>query len=279
MQTPTQNEDLVPGSVWQRNAKGKSSEVTVLLVTNTTLSEQTQEKFPPQVVFVKGEGEVLSQTVDMFLSNRECVGVDESAANLVELLLNPEEENEEIDIDSIPLEDEGDSEDPALEVKDDEAAPAKTGALVSATSEATMASVFEPEVVQIEGQQYALNDHFVGFRTLPFGSGNMVQVDFKLEGALSRQALWDIFTDLGTFTVDSSAETLTLDIAEVVSVEIGVDSVGTVVGTVYLETKAAQEPTPEVIDRVPQSPAIHTAPVLLQQVAGAPAAQLAVTAG
>ena len=254
-------------------------------MTNESLSEQMQEKFPPQVVFRREQGDVLSQTVDMFLSNRECIGVDEAVSNVIELLFAPEEQEEEVDIDAITLDDEGADEAQGGDEGSGEVAEEPAVLAATANNEAPNSErmpVFEPASVSLEDVQYDLDDAFVSFRTLPIGSGNMVQVEFNLSGKLTRQNLWDIFTDLGSFVVDSEVERVSLDIAEVVTVEIGVSPNGAAVGTVYLEAKPAEDaatmtPVPGAT-AAPAQPilAVAAAPVVLQQVQGAPAAQLTV---
>ena len=58
------NPQLVPGSVWSL-ASGATS--TVLAVSNVSLPDHLQEKFPSHVVYVNSKSEVNSQGVAAFV--------------------------------------------------------------------------------------------------------------------------------------------------------------------------------------------------------------------
>ncbi len=257
---------LIPGAVWQRNAKGKTSDVTILAITNESLSEEMQEKYPQQVVFLRDTGAILSQTPDLFMKNREFVGVDERVANLFELLLNPEGDEEgELDIDAIPLDDE-ESDEPEKAIKSSVTDKPLKAELPA--DERTI-PVFEPSSVTLDGVTFDLDQSFLGFRSVPYGSGNIVKVEFALSSVLTRENLGAVFQALPEFTIDCEEERLTLKVADLIAVELSVNKSAFGSGVVYVEAEKVEA------DELPVSVEAHVAeaevvvpvePVLIPQV-------------
>lgn len=98
--------NLVSGSVWSRTKKnGDVSQVTVLLVTNVGCSDKVLAQHPNQVVFVTEQQQVLSMTPEHFLTGRVYEGLDNDVAAAVSYAITgPNEEDEEdIDLDSIEV--------------------------------------------------------------------------------------------------------------------------------------------------------------------------------
>lgn len=98
---------LIPGSIWSRTTKsGKEISVTVLFITNLTISPEAQKVCPPQAVFLTQDKEVQSMPVDMFVAKRRYSTMDPQSETLVKALMAADLEDgddEEIDIDAIPL--------------------------------------------------------------------------------------------------------------------------------------------------------------------------------
>lgn len=95
---------LIPGSVWEREGREGPVQVTVLAITNDSLSARRLEQFPRQVVFVSERGNILSQEVDQFLSRRTYVSLNTNVEALMSTVLDAalEAENaEEINFDEV----------------------------------------------------------------------------------------------------------------------------------------------------------------------------------
>jgi hypothetical protein len=243
--------NLIPGAVWQRNAKGKTSDVTIIAVSNESLSEEMQEKYPQQVVFVRDTGAILSQTPELFMKSREFVGVDDRIVNLIELMRHPEgDEVDELDIDAITL-DEDSQEEPlkATRTITDKPLTAELPA------DERVIPVFEPPSVTLDGITFNLDEAFVGFRSVPYGSGNIVKIEFALSQLLTRESLGAVFQALPEFTI--------------ISVELSVDATAKSKGVVYVETSKVEStelPISAELQVVEAPVSVPQEPVLIPQI-------------
>ena len=154
------NPQLVPGSIWQRTRKGKTSFVTVIAVSNTTLAPEVLDRFPRQVVFITDKFNILTQEVEFFTANRTFSSMDAGISNLMEAVVSPpdeadEEESETIDIDGIQLDEQ----------------PAEPEA-PSDNSDEAPAPVFKP--ASVDGID--LDAHFLSYSEMPHHTGDTLHV-------------------------------------------------------------------------------------------------------
>lgn len=99
---------LTPGSVW---LKGDSKKVSVLMVTNTTLPERLQKKFPPQVVYVNEEGNYYNRSVENFFEIHQFYNINpELESRLENLIVFDMDNSSDEDLDAEIPEEEGEEE-------------------------------------------------------------------------------------------------------------------------------------------------------------------------
>lgn len=108
---------LTKGSVWTRNeGKTAGDQVKVLWITNTSLSEKAQVKFPPQVVYANEDGNIYNRTVESFASQYSFYNVDPDLESKLDALLVFNEDDYEMEeSDDEGSETEDDSEESVVE--------------------------------------------------------------------------------------------------------------------------------------------------------------------
>lgn len=229
---------LVSGSQW---ALKNNSISTVLIVTNTTVKEELQEKYPPQVVVITETGKVLSHTVEAFLSRRNYVGQSEFVSTLMEQILDGEPDGEEdsnVDIDDIDVGADAafdsilGSVDSALAVDDNE----------DNSEDNERIPVFLP--ASHEG--LSLDAHFVSYSEAPTATGSMHTFRFTLDDTLNVDHLAAIFSGkdagvapIGAVVVDGLYERVELQHYAYNATYIEVDPQGNCIARVFLDTPAA----------------------------------------
>lgn len=225
------NPNLSIGSAWERQ---NGSISVVIAVTNLSLREELQEKFPPQVVFVTGSGTVLSQEIQIFLKSRKFVGTDAFVQEHVTKAIEgadeeqDTEDEEPVDIDSI----DPDTFDGIVNADNDE------GEGEGAEEEEGTIPVFEPAV--FDG--LALDDHFISYAEAPAANGDTLHIlRFALDETLNLDqvcSVFDVTSELSpaleSFVVDSEAERTNVNIGGYLPVFLEVDSEGNAVAAVYL---------------------------------------------
>ena len=109
-------ENLTTASVWMRKDGTLN---TVLFISNETLSEKAQAKFPPQVVYTDSEANIFTRSVEDFVRDREFYNIngelesrleglfllDESTMQDVDLMLDDEEDELQVEDKELPAED------------------------------------------------------------------------------------------------------------------------------------------------------------------------------
>ena len=222
------NPQLVPGSVWSL-ASGATS--TVLAVSNVSLPDHLQEKFPSQVVYVNSKNEVNTQGVEAFVRKRTYDGIDPVIASAMAAITNPDiqEEGADLDIDEIDLE--------------ADTSTASSDALVDLTqtsndseSEDDQIPVFIPPTVG----EIDLDSAFISYSEMPEASGGRIHIlRFALSQELTFQDVQGIFEGdqgLKSFIVDSEVERVEIDASESHGVFLEVDSNATGIAAVYLSS-------------------------------------------
>lgn len=222
------NPQLVPGSVWQRVRKDKTTFTTVLFVSNQGLSDAVLEQFPPQVVFLTDKLNVLTQDVGTFLASRTFHTIDMGTENLIQALLSPPEED---------LDDTDPTETIDKIVVDDLEEHPGGGVVVADDSESDI-PVFTPEF--FNGAN--LDAAFLSYTEAPFSTGDTLHVlRFALSQSLSLDQLKAAF-DLSSpipaiekFTVDCNQEHPTVvEPNGFIQVFLEVTNDGNGVGVVYV---------------------------------------------
>ena len=101
---------LTPASVWVRK---DGSLNTVLFISNETLSELAQLKFPPQVIYADGDSNIFTRSVGDFLKDRQFYNVNGELESRLDALFQLDEDS--LDEEDLLLADEDEDE---LQVED-----------------------------------------------------------------------------------------------------------------------------------------------------------------
>ena len=242
-------EFLTPGSQWSRKQKnGKESVSTVICVSNQTLKDEVLEKHPQQIVFLTHRKEVLTQTIDTYLANRNYVGQDESMAAFYETWIvgdGPEKVAEvsvdDIDNITLPGEENDKYDDGAEDGAEDADLPEVDSVFAESDDtledEATI-PVFEPAVFAgIE-----LDSAFVSYTEMPNPQdpgSTMHALRFVLDDQLTLAKLNTIFDQrrvdsLSSIVIDSSAARINLTVTAAWPAFVEIDLTGSAVGIIYL---------------------------------------------
>lgn len=248
-----ENPQLVPGSMWANRKSGVV--VSVLAVTNQHLSEQVQERHPPQVVFVLN-GKMMTQTVDVFVKPRMFMDMDNGLAQAIEDLLAEEPEEEEIDIEGTPL--------PAEEEEGEEAVDDS-----NVEEDERPAPVFEPPM----HDGLALDEHFVSYQEAPGPNGDTLHIlRFALDETLNIDHIRSIFdfrdTTLPTleeFVVDSEVDRVEVKPDGYLMTALEIDSGANGIAAVYLTTSgqfrlAAADVVTDVVEKDNVTQELHVIP-------------------
>ena len=259
---------LTPGSQWSRKQKnGKESVSTVICVSNQTLKDEVLEKHPQQIVFLTHRKEVLTQTIDTYLANRNYVGQDESMAAFYETWIvgdGPEKVAEVSvdDIDNITLPGEEDDEDGAEDADLTEVDSVFAESDDTLEDEATI-PVFEPAVFAgIE-----LDSAFVSYTEMPNPQdpgSTMHALRFVLDDQLTLAKLNTIFDQsrvdsLSSIVIDSSAARINLTVTAAWPAFVEIDLTGSAVGIIYLGSQGYIHS--EMLDEEQAAEAKEAAPV------------------
>lgn len=217
---------LTSGSIWSREMPdGETKQVTVLFITNLTLSKEAQEKNPPQVVFLTESFKVQSMTIDKFVKNRNYVTMNEHVETLVNALTAPieDEDGDEdaIDIDAIPLPEAGGGEPMELDGSDGAAESFETTGALLATQAAAQPSrepVFKVIIEEEPELAASLMERFISYSEsmAPNGTGDTLHtLRFGLSPKLGLDTLNRAFGLDGpvtAFTINSAVAPTTVDI-------------------------------------------------------------------
>lgn len=260
--------NLIPGSIWERARKGEPSYSLVLCVTNEGLSQNVLEKHPQQVVFVTDQGKVLSMGISEFAANRSYYNFNAKAAEMFDNLINPPEEDEELDEEDAAILAEGIdnvSPDETLFVSD--AGPA--------TEESAEDDVVDssPSVMRINVGPHPIADllqaNLVGYSESPFHTGDTLHtLKFTLGSGLTLANIRDAFkvsdpNAVQKFELETATETFQVDIDGFVDVMLEADSWITYgclyitsegdfrspVDLVITEQQVATQPTPVTVSQ------------------------------
>ena len=202
---------LLPGSVWEHFKSKKQA--TVLMLSNTSIKNpEVAEKFPPQVIFLTHDYQILNQTIDLFMRSRSYVTMDSVVEALsYSLTAEPSAENEEgdIDLDSVLL--------PEDATTEEETTP-ETTEVKEAFIQGAEAKTLQLNVGPHPWAQQ-LRDAFVSYSEAPHWSGDTQHVlKFELGSTgLSLEALRLAFgvedpNSIQRFIVDSVYESTAVEI-------------------------------------------------------------------
>lgn len=253
---------LVNGSQW---ALKNNSVSTVLMLTNTQIKPELQEKYPPQVVVMTESGKVLSHPVEVFLSRRKYVGYNEFVGSLIGTLLAGEEpedsgsgDTDQDSIENTPVE-----ADAAFEALLGSVNDSASGddSIIDGTDEVVFVDgdgdggedegkipVFFPEV----HDDLALDEHFVSYAETPapIGNGSIHILRFSLDNTLNidhLRATFDASNDqiptVDTLVVDGTHERVELESFKYLGTYHEIDPNGGCVAAVYLSTSGVVETT------------------------------------
>jgi len=220
---------LTSGSIWSRETPEGETQVTVLFITNLTLSKEAQEKNPPQVVFLTGSFKVQSMTIEKFVKNRNYVTMNEHVETLVNALTAPIEDEEDdedaIDIDAIPLPEASGGEAVELDLgAQPDAATGEvyesTGALLAtqAAAQPSREPVFKVIIEEDPELAALLTERFISYSEsmAPNGTGDTLHtLRFGLSPKLGLDTLNRAFGLDGpvtTFTINSAVAPTQVDI-------------------------------------------------------------------
>jgi len=219
---------LYPGARWERVAKGKASVVTVLMLTNVGLSAEKQSKHPIQVVFQRDNGQILSQEAVKFVASRSYVpDPDERVGKLVGQLLGSGEDDDDLDIDAIPLGADESEEAPTDDSVEDAVIVSEDTDEVP--TEDDYIPVFEPATVLVDQTEIDLDQSFQGFEQYPFNGTDttvLSRLTFTPDDNLTISSLVDALGKVGRFTLDTDLGRYFYDLVEIVDVKRRVTGAG-----------------------------------------------------
>ncbi len=236
------NPQLIPGSVWLRERKGKQSFTTVIAVSNVGLKPEVLEEFPQQVVFLTDKFTVLTQGVETFCASRVFYSMDERVQYLAQEMLTPPsvegEEEDLIDFDNMPQEQppSGDNTvEPAEVVEADNDVP----------------PLFQPATWDLNGVLLNLDDAFVSYEEIPTATHQVQHViTFALGNGVELDTLLAAFAkdQITEFTVDcNNAYPTSVAVEAYQGVYLRVDSQGNGNALVYVTSDHALEETQTVV--------------------------------
>jgi len=191
--------NLQPGTIWKRerevNGEVVETFTTVLFITNQTLkTEKARTANPPQVVFRTHPSpdsdkapEVLSMGIESFLKNRTFHDVDEGAEAMLNALMAPADEEEEIDLDDLEIEEDGEEaqlgQEPGLDLPE-EASP---------IAAVTARKHFQGPSIDLPEQHVGLVKAFTGYSEAMFNGDTLHILKFTLSDAVTLDILREAF--------------------------------------------------------------------------------------